>query len=123
MTIIEKLQLLQKACEICKKTKYEEAIQRYQDYLNHPIMIMIVGQGNQGKTTLLNGLLGRRVAKEGYGVKTVNQNYYRNVIGEECVSTESFEDRQAMKISGEEELLQYYDEFRKDKMQNVYWSL
>ena len=123
MTIIEKLQLLQKACEICKKTKYVEAIQRYQDYLNHPIMIMIVGQGNQGKTTLLNGLLGRRVAKEGYGVKTVNQNYYRNVIGEECVSTESFEDRQAMKISGEEELLQYYDEFRKDKMQNVYWSL
>lgn len=125
MEIINKLQLLKQACEICNKNDYVRAIDTYFHNINAPISIMLVGEGNNGKTCLLNGLLGRTVAKEGFGVKTANKNYYRNVKGRQYVSTTSYElaNGNEFEVQNEDELFSYYEKFRVENNVDVYWSL
>ena len=110
MELMEKLRLLKNACEMCEKTDYVKAIESYSSSMNDPIKIMIVGEGKHGKSTLLNGLLGRKVANEGYGSKTANLNYYKKILGKERVSTTSFYGP-FIEIKNDDELEKYYEKF------------
>lgn len=125
MQIVEKLLLLKKACGICGKKEFETAIDRYIENRNRPISIMLVGEGKHGKTCLLNGLLGRNVAKEGLGIKSANKNYYRNVSGKQYVSRKRYdlENGDIHEISCDKQLQHEYEEYRREKTENVYWSL
>lgn len=122
MELNEKLLLLQKACNMCGNIEYVKAIEHYMKNISNPIKIMIVGEGKHGKSTLLNALLGRKVAKEGYGIKTANLNYYKNITSRECVSNVSFEGP-FLYIENEKELNNYYEAFQKKKDANAYWLL
>lgn len=122
MELMEKLRLLKNACEMCEKIDYVKAIESYLSSMNDPIKIMIVGEGKHGKSTLLNGLLGRKVANEGYGSKTANLNYYKKILGKERVSTTSFYGP-FIEIKNDDELEKYYEKFQEEKDTNAYWLL
>ncbi|MBO5371670.1 MAG: hypothetical protein J6A75_03010 [Lachnospiraceae bacterium] len=125
MELKAKLLLLKQACEICEKTDYVRAIERYIKNFHNPISIMLVGEGKHGKTCLLNGLLGKTVATEGLGIKSANKNYYRNVSGMQYVSENPYdmENGNKFEIKNDEELQHQYEKIRNEKNVNAYWSL
>lgn len=122
MELIDKLLLLKEACKMCGKTEYADVIENYIKTVDETVRIMIVGEGKSGKTTLLNGLLGRKVAKDGYAAKTANQNFFRNISGKEYVSLNSFQET-GTEITDDEHQQQLYEQFQKQKDANAYWSL
>ncbi|MBE5929337.1 MAG: hypothetical protein E7267_08280, partial [Lachnospiraceae bacterium] len=107
--------------QVCGKSEYIKAIDTFLDNFSKMPSVMIVGEGNQGKTCLLNGLLGKEVAKAGYAEKSANRNYYQNVSGNQYYSTDN--KMSLSKITAGTDILELYASFMNQKDIDVHWLL
>jgi len=110
--------------------EHSDRVKQKQIDFNSPFMLMVIGEGNYGKSTLINALFNKEVAATSRLPKTWKIDLYENSKKEEALlfykkysSPKSVGIQEAVKICDEEELKSNNNELWKSDLFQVKWRI